>query len=154
MPRGGGNSSFDTTANKARLWGVVLPYPITTTQVIYSVTTADNTSNNYEIGIYDSAGTLKAHTGTLPGTSFAPATGGTTKSWTSAATLLPGKYYLAITTNCSSACAQMAGDSGAGFTFLNAGSVSVTTGGSLPSSITAPSDTYSWGALTPAWAVR
>ncbi|HEX6503428.1 MAG TPA: hypothetical protein VF011_09275 [Terriglobales bacterium] len=154
MARGGGSAGFDTSANKAKLWGVVLSYPITTTQVIYSVTTADNTANNYDIGIYDAGGNLKVHTGTLPGTSFAPATGGTTKTWAASATLLPGKYYLAVSTSCTSSCAQMSGDSGAGLTFLNGASVSISTGGSLPSTLSIPSDTYSWGALTPAWAVR
>ena len=35
--------SFSSTANKAELWGVVLTFPLTTTQVTYDVSTADNT---------------------------------------------------------------------------------------------------------------
>jgi len=135
--------TFSSTANKAELWGVVLTFPLTTTQVTYDVSTADNTSNTYDIGVLNSSGTVVAHIGSTAGTTFAPSTGYKTLSWTASATLQPGKYYLAITSNCTSTCAQIYGGSSAGFTFLGGSSgtaESVTAGGTLNSGITIPAD--------------
>ena len=92
--------SFSSTANKAELWGVVLTFPLTTTQVTYDVSTADNTSNTYDIGVLNSSGSVVAHIGSTAGTTFAPSTGWKTLSWAVSATLQPGKYYLAITSSC------------------------------------------------------
>src|SRR5205814_3749182 len=39
--RGGGSSTFSTTTNVVKLWGVILTFPVTTTQVTYNITTAD-----------------------------------------------------------------------------------------------------------------
>jgi hypothetical protein len=135
--------SFSSTAGKAELWGVVLTFPLTTTQVTYDVSTADNTSNTYDIGVLNSAGNVVAHIGSTAGTTFAPSTGYKTLSWTASATLQPGKYYLAITSSCTSACAQVYGGSSAGFTFLGGSSgtaESVTAGGTLNNGITIPAD--------------
>jgi hypothetical protein len=55
--------SFSSTANKAEMWGVVLTFPLTTTQVTYNVSTADNTSNAYDIGVLNSSGNIVAHIG-------------------------------------------------------------------------------------------
>ncbi len=135
--------TFSSTANKTELWGVVLTFPLTTTQVTYDVSTADNTSNTYDIGVLNSAGTVVAHIGSTAGTTFAPSTGYKTLSWTASATLQPGKYYLAITSNCTSACAQIYGGSSAGFTFVGGSSgtaESVTAGGALNNGITIPAD--------------
>ncbi len=135
--------SFSTTANKAELWGVVLTFPLTTTQVTYDVSTADNSSNTYDIGVLNSSGSLVAHIGSTAGTTFAPSVGWKTLSWTAAATLQPGKYYLAITSSCISACAQVYGGTSAGFTFLGGSSgtaESVTAGGTLNNGITIPAD--------------
>jgi len=135
--------NFSTTAAKAALWGVVLYCNLATTQVTYDVTTADNTANTYDIGIVNSSGTVVAHIGSTAGTSFAPSTGWKTLSWTAAATLPAGKYYVAITTSCSSSCAALeGGNSGTGVTFAGNVSENVTTGGTLPATITVPSDSY------------
>lgn len=153
--RGGSPSgvTFSTTANQAKLWGVVLSFPITTTQVRYYVGTADNTANVYDIGIYDAAGNLKAHLGPKAGTSFAPvAAASYVLPWTASVTLQPGKYYLAITTNCTASCATLDGDNASGVTFQNGGTVSVTSG-TLSGSVTPPADSWSWSAYTPAWVV-
>src|SRR5581483_2246921 len=75
------------SANKAAWWGVVLTYPLSTTQVTYEVGTADNTANTYDIGIYDGSGNLKAHIGPTPGTTFAPSTGLKTLNWLAPVTL-------------------------------------------------------------------
>ena len=135
--------SFSSTANKVELWGVVLTFPLTTTQVTYDVSTVDNTSSTYDIGVLNSAGNVVAHIGSTAGTTFAPSLGYKTLSWTASATLQPGKYYLAITSSCTSTCAQIYGGSSAGFTFLGgtSGTVeSVTTGGTLNNGITIPAD--------------
>jgi hypothetical protein len=135
--------SFSSTENKAELWGVVLTFPLTTTQVTYDVSAADNTSNTYDIGVLNSAGNVVAHIGSTAGTTFAPSTGWKTLSWTASATLQPGKYYLAITSSCTSSCAQVYGGTSAGFTFLGGSSgtaESVTAGGTLNNGITIPAD--------------
>jgi hypothetical protein len=135
--------SFSSTANKAELWGVVLTFPLATTQVTYNVSTADNTSNTYDIGVLNSSGNVVAHIGNNAGTTFAPSTGWKTLSWTASATLQPGKYYLAITSSCTSSCAQVSGGTSAGFTFVggSSGTVeSVTAGGTLNNGITIPAD--------------
>ncbi len=135
--------SFSSTANKAELWGVVLTFPLSTTQVTYDVSTADNTSNTYDIGVLNSSGTVVAHIGSTAGSAFAASTGYKTLSWTSTMTLQPGKYYLAITSSCTSSCAQIYGGSSAGFTFLGGSSgtaESVTAGGALNTGITVPAD--------------
>ena len=135
--------NFSSTANKTELWGVVLTFPLSTTQVTYDVVTADNTSNTYDIGILNSSGNIVAHIGNTAGTTFAPSTGYKTLSWALNATLQPGKYYLAITSSCASSCAQIYGGSSAGFTFLGGSSgtaESVTAGGTLNNGITIPAD--------------
>jgi hypothetical protein len=135
--------SFSSTANKAELWGVVLAFPLTTTQVTYYVSTADNTSNTYDIGVLNSSGNVVAHIGNTAGTTFASSVGWKTLNWAAGATLQPGKYYLAITSSCISTCAQVYGGSSAGFTFLGGSggtSVSVTAGGTLNNGITIPAD--------------
>jgi len=135
--------SFSSTANKAELWGVVLTFPLATTQVTYYVSTADNTSNTYDIGVLNSSGNIVAHIGNTAGTTFAASTGWKTLSWAASATLQPGKYFLAITSSCTSSCAQVYGGSSAGFTFLGGSSgtaESVTAGGTLNNGITIPAD--------------
>src|SRR6202167_4774021 len=135
--------SFSSTANKAELWGVVLTFPLATTQVTYYVSTADNTSNTYDIGVLNSSGNIVAHIGNTAGTTFRANTGWKTLSWAASATLQPGKYFLAITSSCTSSCAQVYGGSSAGFTFLGGSSgtaESVTAGGTLNNGITIPAD--------------
>lgn len=159
QPFSNGNGiTLSASANKAYLYGVLLTYAVTTTQVSYYVATADNTSNTYDIGIYQgtsgSADTLLAHAGSTAGSSFAPSTGWKTLSWTGAATLQPGRYYLAITSSCVSSCAQLgSGSTSTGLTFDFNNSLGVTTGGTLPASITGPSDSYAVTSI-PVWSVH
>ena len=159
QPLSNGNGiTLSASANKAYLYGVVLTYAVTTTQVSYYVATADNTSNTYDIGVYQgtsaSADTLLAHIGSTAGTSFAASTGWKTLSWTASATLQPGRYYLAITSSCTSSCAQIgSGSTSTGLTFDFNNSLGVTTGGTLPASITGPSDSYAVASI-PVWSVH
>ena len=159
---GGSNINFSTATNKAIFTGVVLDFAKTTSQVSYNVSTADNTSNTYDLGIYSgtSGGTCtqQAHIGPTAGTSFASSTGWKTTSWTGGSvTLQPGRYYLAYTTSCTTSCATLIGDTG-GFTFAGSSggansNVGVTAGGTLPATATCPSDGYATTSA-PNWAIN
>jgi hypothetical protein len=159
QPFSNGNGiALSASTNKAYLYGVVLNYAVSTTQVTYYVATADNTSNTYDIGIYQGASGITdsqvTHIGSTAGTTFAPSTGWKTLSWTGAATLQPGRYYLAITSSCTSSCAQLgSGSTTTGLTFDFNNSLGITTGGTLPSSITGPSDSYAVTSI-PVWSVH
>jgi hypothetical protein len=154
QPHASSTVSFSSTANRASLWGVVINCTLATTQVTYDVSTADNTANTYDLGIVNSSGTVVAHIGSTAGTSFAPSAGWKTLNWAAAATLPPGKYYLAITSSCTSSCAVLqGGSSGVGFTFAGNQLENVTTGGTLPGTITTPSDAYT-ATTIPVWSVH
>jgi len=155
--------AFSTATNKGIFTGVILTFPKTTTKVTYLVSTADNTANVYDIGVYSgtSGGTCTqvAHVGPTAGTTFAPASSTwKTLNWTGGAvTLQPGRYYMAYTTSCTSSCATMGGDSG-GMTFAgNSGgansNVSVTSGGTLPATLTCPTDNMTTTSM-PNWAIN
>jgi hypothetical protein len=155
--RGGGSSTFSTSSNTVKLWGVVLTWPVSATQVTYNISTADaNTSGscNYDIGIADTSGAIKAHIGSTANQTFG-SSGAHTIAWAGGAvTLQPGKYYVALTTSCTANLAVLSGDgSAASVTFQNAGTASITAGGTL-TSFTPPSDSWSWGATVPAIVVR
>ncbi len=159
---GSSNINFSTATNKAVFTGLVLDFAKTTSQVSYNVSTADNTSNTYDLGIYSgTAGgtcTQQAHIGSTAGTTFAASTGWKTTNWTSGSvTLQPGRYYLAYTTSCTTSCATLIGDTG-GFTFAGSSggansNVNVTTGGTLPATATCPSDSYATTSA-PNWAIN
>jgi hypothetical protein len=155
--RAGSATAFNTTGTKIELWGVTLQFPLNTSTLSYNVSTADTTSNTYDLGIYNSSGTLVAHTGAIAG-STAMVAGAHSVSWsgTSPKTLQPSKYYLAITTSCTSSCATISGDgSGAVVTFLSAGTVTTTgTQGTLDSSIAVPADSYTWSGSMMSFIVR
>lgn len=142
---------FTTTANKMALYGFVIPSAVTTSKVAYKVgTTADNTTNTYAIGIYNSSGTLVLSY-SAAGTTFAPTASTLYRgSWSQGSTTLaPGYYYEGITTSCTSGCATFAGSASTTTTYYSNSSFSITTGGTLPSSITAPGSGYeSFGANT------
>ena len=154
---------FSSSANKAALFGVMLGFQKTTSQVSYYVATADTSSTTYDLGIYSgtSAGTctLVAHTGSIAG-STAMTSGAHTVSWTGGSvTLQPGRYYLALTASATSGTAVLYGDS-AGVTFAggtgtsNVGNVSISSGGTLPATATCPTDSVQVAALIPAWMVN
>jgi len=161
--RGGGSATFNQ--NVITMWGVVLTFPISTSQVTYK-TTADNTANMYDIGIACgqtscnggayTAGQIILDIGATAGTTFAPSASYFTRPWAQGAkSLQPGKYYIVLTTNCASSCAQVtAGGNSQDITFQNATTAGSTTGGSLGTSFTAPADIWSWGANIPAFIVK
>jgi hypothetical protein len=133
------------TENVTKLWGFLLPYGVTTTQITYDVTTADNTANEYDLGIYNTSGKLLVDIGATPGTSFAASDGFHTLLWTQGSTgLAAGEYYLAMTTNCASACAQIAAATGDVSFAVNV-SAAASTGGALPSTTTVPAQAWATG---------
>jgi len=138
--RAGSTMSFDVSGTKMKLWGATLEVPLNTSALAYNVTAADLTGNLYDIGIYDASGSLKAHTGAIAG-STATVMGAHSVAWSGGGkTLQPGKYYLAITTNCTTGCATLAADvSTAVVTFLSGGTVTTSgSQGTLDASITPP----------------
>jgi hypothetical protein len=144
---GGGRigESVSAQQNLTALWGFLLPYSVTTATVIYDVTTADNTANQYDIGIFNDAGALVLHLSPTAGTKFAPSAAFHTLAWAEGATNLPpGRYYLGLTTNCSSKCAAI-GAAANNVSFAIDASAGKSTGGGLPSTITLPADAWSSG---------
>jgi hypothetical protein len=144
----GGGRTGSTQAgavNVTKIWGFLLPYNVTTTQIIYDVTTADKTASDYDLGIYTNAGALVVDLGPVPGSTFSATTGFKTLSWTQGATsLAAGRYYLAMTTNCTGTCAKLAA-AVATISFAVDTSAGATTGGALPGTITPPADKWATG---------
>ncbi|MFZ0796628.1 MAG: hypothetical protein WCA13_00465 [Terriglobales bacterium] len=141
--RTGGNQSAGK--NTTQLWGFLLPYNVTTTQITYDVFTADNTSNDYDIGIYNNSGNLVLDIGPTPGTTFAPAKNFHTLPWTQGSTSLSaGRYYLAFTTNCTGTCAAVAATTTYVSFAINV-SGGASSGGALPSTMTPPTDKWGTG---------
>jgi len=138
-------ASQAATVNVTKLWGFLLPYNVTTTEIIYDIATADNTANEYDIGIFNNSGNLVVDLGPTPGTTLASAVGFHTLTWTQGSTpLAAGRYYLAITTNCKSACAKIEGATTFASFAMNA-SAGASVGGTLPSTLTPPADAWSTG---------
>jgi hypothetical protein len=156
VPTQGGSGNAFSGTSKAIVWGVYNSYPCVTNNVAYVVGTADNTSNNYALGLYSGTsggtGTLIATTASTAGTTFAPSTGIKHIAWNAANISVPaGRVYIALTSNCASTCAALLGTSGTGVTWAANVQVSVTTGGAaLPSTVTLPADNFSSGASIPA----
>jgi len=142
-------SVFPTASNTAAVYSFVVPFAVTTSKVAYKTgSAADNSSNTYEVGIYNSNGTLVLSY-QAAGSSFAAAASTWYRqSWSQGSTTLaPGKYYEAITTSCSSSCANFWGSASTTGAYYSNSAFAVTAGGTLPASITAPGSGYeSFGA--------
>lgn len=129
-------------------------YDITTPVVANSVcvrpTTADNTAtNNYSFALYNSSGALILSTGVITGAVFAPSTAALCMALSTVATVPAGRYYASFTTNCSTACAVLAGTTQTFFIPLAAHQGVATTGGAPNSTIVVPADSYGNPANTP-----
>lgn len=134
---------FPTTANKANVVGLILNRPVTTSKFVYKVGATDST-NTYGVGIYNASGTLVLH---YSSATFAASAVYTTQNWVEGSTTLaPGKYYLMFTSSCMSSCATFTGTGTNAGSFYSNTSFSVTTGGTLPGSITPPANAESFGA--------
>jgi len=151
-PFGGGSTLALATGSTRVYWVPMLQSVLAPVKLTYTVTTADNTANLYDVGFYGPTGTLLCHLGATAGTAFSSSTGIKTLNFASqcSSNLISGtRYYFAFTTNCTASCAVLGGlSSGQEFSPVS-GAVptagAATTGGVLNSSITLPSD--SWGAL-------
>ncbi|MGB6973964.1 MAG: glycosyl hydrolase family 28-related protein [Terracidiphilus sp.] len=153
-PIGGYNGAAGTgfTANTLNYYMFNLPYSMTIAHVEYRLTTADNTANNYDIGLYSVSGTtatLIADFGATAGTTFSSSTGIKALALTQGSvSLTPGQYIFASTTNCASTCAVLAQGAVGIYTYSYNAAVGSSTGGQLPSFFTiSPATTQSvaWG---------
>lgn len=138
------------SANITRLFGFTLDVPVNFSHIVFNVGTTDTTSGSlcgafadcYDVGIYNSGGTLQGHCAAMALNEAGVVDCGTTEG---TVTLPPGFYYFAFTGNASVATVSTAdGNSFASDTVPSAGSS--TTNGALNSSMTPPSD--SWNLLT------
>src|SRR5579862_6228296 len=161
-PTASGSAAFPVNApTTSKLWGIVLPYPIYTATVAWNPTTTDSSANTYDIGLYDATGALKIHTGALAASSYMNGAG-KSAAWCasgsscSGSTWLPaGKYYVALSTNCTASCAVVSAANSTAMTFQNgATQASGASLGTLAMSIAPPADVISWGATTPALAIK
>lgn len=144
---GGQQTGTSASAGKniAALWGFLLPYSVITGSITYDVTTADNSANAYDIGIFDNSGALVLDIGATAGTTFAPSVAFRTLAWSQGSKTLPaGRYYLAFTTNCSSNCAAIAATANLVSFAINA-TGAASSGGDLPASLTPPADVWNAG---------
>ena len=134
-------SNWGCTINGSRLVGIVFPASVTSGHLDIVVNTAYSVGGDlYDVGLYNSAGTLQAHTGainlnTTGYQSFLIAGGSTV-------TVQPGKYYMAF--GCGAGItAQIEGNGGSSASFAINAAGPATSGGALPATMTPPGD--SWG---------
>ncbi len=146
--------TFRGTANRETLWGAVLTFPLTTTQITYDVGTADTSgTHQYGLGILNSSGSVVVHIGPTAGSTLMTS-GFHTVSWVEGSTTLqPGKYYLVITSSCTATCAALAGANTNIMTFINASVQTITTGGTVQS-VSPPADSYSVVGNVPAFVAQ
>jgi hypothetical protein len=138
-------STIGAGANLNSVWGFLLPYNVTSTEITYDVTTADNTAHTYDIGLFDNSGTLVVDLGATAGTIFAPAKGFTTVPWAQGSTTLAaGRYYLGFTTTCTGTCAKIAAAT-AVVSFIINKSAGASSGGALSTTVTPPADIWNTG---------
>jgi len=103
-----GSTSVTFPANSASAIGVVIPQPIRTSTVDLVVNTPDTLGKLYDIGFINASGVVVCHTGAV-NTPFA-STGNQSITWAGSPCLLtPGKYYLGMTSSCTSGCAAIQG---------------------------------------------
>jgi hypothetical protein len=136
------------TTNQIRVASVYVPQPFTVSNLAWSVTTADNSTNTYDFGLYGpgcQAGAtsipLVAHLGSTLGSTFAGTTGRNHGAITGGpVTGAAGYYCLAWTSGGATPAAVLGGATASNYApFAVATAVSQTsTGGALPSTITAP----------------
>jgi hypothetical protein len=143
--------STTPSATSAKAAAIYVSQPTKISNIFYSVTTADNTSNAYDFGYYgpgcyNAAASipLAFHTGLTAGTSLASGTGLTQYAITSGpVTIQPGWYCFVISTSATSSINLVLGGAGLNLWVPFAASSSITTtGGVLPGTITAPN--LSW----------
>jgi hypothetical protein len=134
------------SANAVKVWGVIVPYPVSYSHIDYNVSTLDsNTSDNYDIGLY---GPCAVNTSSCPLVTHIGAQNLTTTGYkqanVSSGTVQPGLYWIAITGN--AATAQVSTTSVGEWTACpSTNSSTASTGGALPATIATPN------CAAPAW---
>jgi hypothetical protein len=143
---------FNSSTNHAVVFGLVLRGAVLTSQVSFYLVGADTTgTNTYDIGLYQgtagSSDNLLLHTGAVTASSyFGTGASFVTIPWTAGScgvpcVLPPGRYYLALYANESSAPATIGENSAFDINFYHLTSFSITpSSGALPTSITGPTD--------------
>lgn len=137
------NGTATPLSNVTRVWDFTPIASITSTNISYSVNTADNTAHLYDIGIYSSSGTLLCHIGATAGTLFAPGTGAQTRPFLASCSLVGGtRYLISVTVNTQAAILDGGGNTlqavGNGTPTAN----NATSGGALNGSITPAADAW------------
>ncbi len=110
------------------------------TKFSYFVQTADNSTNLYDIGLYNTAGTLVCHEGATAGTTFAAATGVKIGTWTASCNVPAGEYYLALTGDHAVAIIGGQGNNASVACFATPATNNTTSGGVLNSTVTFNAD--------------
>ena len=158
---GGGQQQY--AANTIILWAAYIPLGTTTlNDIFYYVQTADNSTNDYDLGAYGpgclngaTSIPLAFHTGSTAGTTFAPSTGGKQLALSGApvTAVSAGWYCFALTSNAASPTAKLGVDTTTSSYWVPFSSSTwndVSGGGAtLPSTITAP--TLNWGNSAEVW---
>ena len=132
-------------ANQTRLYSLDLSISVSATKISYTPSTADNSANLYNIGIYSVSGytgTLACQVGATPGTTFAPSTSAVTLSFLSTCNLTPGRWVLAITAPTATAVLNGGGTTLLGISGPGASSNNVTSGAVFNTSIGLPADSW------------
>jgi len=150
---GAGTAEMTAVAqNSVKGFSVYLgPDYIEASNLVYDVTTADNTANVYDLGLYGpgcNAGAtsvpLVAHTGPTAGTTLAPSTGVKKIAFSASNVIFaPGWYCFAVTSSAASPALILGGSgqaSGMPIVYFTAGAsiAGTTTSGTLNSTATAP----------------
>jgi hypothetical protein len=136
---GNGGNSVTPALNNTNLFAFVLKGTLTFTKMSYNVTVADSTAHTYGVGFYNAAGTLICSV-SVPGTTFAPATGIQVLTFSSCTLTGGQRYYIALTSGTVATATIVAGPDG--FIPVVTNAAGVTSGGALNSTITVPADNW------------
>lgn len=138
--QGGGSTVSAFGTNVTKCWLVIPDHPVTTTHIMYNVSTIDNSADLYDFGFYSNTGTLLGHIGATAGTTVSPTTGMKSIAWLAPFTLQPNtRYWFCTTGNASTLVLSALGNvMTIGTQTPSAGNT--TTGGALNASITPAAD--------------
>src|SRR5262249_7943856 len=130
------------TGNTASLFCTTLDTPVTVSNIEYYVKINTDTGNNYDIGIYSGVpgigSTQVAKTRPKSGSTFAGPTANAFRSQSlspPSVTIQRGSACMAITSSCTSSCNTIGGADNS-FEWAENTTFGISTGGTLPSSIT------------------
>jgi len=131
------------TTGTTQASGFIAPYSGVYGHMHIPVSTADNSANTYNFGIYNATGTLICSTGAVAGSTYFATTSGGTVPFTSNCVLTQGSVYFFATGAISTSTLKSVGCSnvicGMGATPFVVAQVAATV---MPSTITAPTVSY------------